>query len=230
MKITINELKSESREKLLRRYGTVMGAFLIIRIITMFSISVCQSLTGAYGIIYLGMIAVLSLLEGVLIYGDRSIYLDIASGRNTSVKNVFSVFRTEADRAIGLRFLQMILLVICVLLVQAAGLLVNANNPQAIVVFYAWSAVVMVGMIYVLLAFSQTTFIMLDNKEIKLLDALKQSANLMEGKKIKLLMVYISFIPMAILTVISMMLGSLYFHPYLNQTLAEFYLEARIGE
>lgn len=229
MKIKISDLKSESREKLLRRYGTVIGAFLLVRAISMFAISISQSLTGAAGLVYFGMIIVLSLLEGVLVYGDKEIYLDIAKGTNTSAKKVFTAFKTNADRAIGCRFFQIVVLAIALVLIEIPAFIIKTNDTKVIILANIWSVVVLAVVVYIFLMFSQTIYILIDNSETRLIDALKQSAKLMEGKKGKLLLVYISFIPMGILTMLSMMIGSIYFHPYLNQTLAEFYMEARLN-
>jgi len=229
MKCRIKDLKSESREKLLCRYGTTIGAFLIIRAISMFAINICQGLTGAGGLVYFGMIFILSLLEGVLIYGEKEIYLDIAKKNQTGVKKIFIAFRNNPDRAIGFRLLTLIVLIIAVIIVEVPFYVLQFNGSLAVVLYFLWMAIIGVAVGYLYLMFSQTLYILIENSDFRLIDALKKSAEMMEGKKLKLFLVYLSFIPLTLVSVLTFLIGSIYLHPYLQQTLAEFYMEAKNG-
>ena len=81
------------------------------------------------------------------------------------------------------------------------------------------------------LMFSQTNFILKDDKEIGVLEAMKQSVAMMKGYKVRLFWLWLSFIGWFILAILTLGFGNLLLAPYFNTTLAHFYedLKAQQG-
>lgn len=73
------------------------------------------------------------------------------------------------------------------------------------------------------LMLSQTSFILKDDKEIGAIDALRKSAEMMQGHKMDLFLLMLSFFGWIILTVCTLGLGLLLLLPYMETTLAHFY-------
>lgn len=73
------------------------------------------------------------------------------------------------------------------------------------------------------LMFSQFTYILKDNKEIGSVDALKLSAQMMNGHKMDLFLLGLSFIGWIILALMTLGIGLLFLEPYMQTTFAHFY-------
>lgn len=82
------------------------------------------------------------------------------------------------------------------------------------------------------LAYSQTGFILKDNPELANNAAIEKSMRMMEGHKMDLFMLYLSFIGWAILSLMTLGIGFLFLMPYCYTSLAHFYedLKAESGE
>lgn len=66
-------------------------------------------------------------------------------------------------------------------------------------------------------------FIVVEENNISPIDALKKSASMIDGYKMKLFWCYVKLIPLAILCALPCGLGLLWFGPYLSFVLAKFY-------
>ena len=76
-----------------------------------------------------------------------------------------------------------------------------------------------------LLTYSQVMYLLQDFSGITVKEACTRSRKLMNGNKLTLLSMYISFIPIYIVGVLSFMVGIYFLHPYAKLTLTEFYLD-----
>ena len=82
------------------------------------------------------------------------------------------------------------------------------------------------------LMYSQIPYILKDNKEMGVIDALRRSREMMAGHKMNLLLLILSFIGWIILVALTLGLGLLLLEPYMQTTLAHYYedLKAENGE
>ena len=71
--------------------------------------------------------------------------------------------------------------------------------------------------------FSQTSFILKDDKEIGAVDALKKSAAMMSGHKAQYFWLLLSFIGWGILCLFTLGIGFLFLMPYMATTMAHYY-------
>ena len=78
----------------------------------------------------------------------------------------------------------------------------------------------------VMLFFNMSTFASADNRELKAIDAIKVSLRLMRCRKLKFVLLELSFILWFLLIAISCGLASFLIIPYFNESLSVFYLSA----
>ena len=70
-------------------------------------------------------------------------------------------------------------------------------------------------------------YILVENPELSLNDALKLSRNMMYGHRWELVKLYLSFIGWIILSIFTLGIGYLWLNPYIFATLAGFYDEVK---
>lgn len=99
----------------------------------------------------------------------------------------------------------------------AVGILVSLITSLGFILF------IIPGVIWGL-QYSQALFIMADNPQLEIMEALKKSKELMNGKKADLLLFYLSFILHFILGIITFGLYFLYFMPYFSCASINYYL------
>ena len=97
---------------------------------------------------------------------------------------------------------------------------------MAIFVFL-WSLLLIIPGIIAGLAYSMTYFVIVDNPSIGAFDALKKSKKIMDGYKMKLFLLLLSFIGWALLCILSLGIGFLWLMPYIQVTLVKFYDEIK---
>ena len=103
--------------------------------------------------------------------------------------------------------------------------LTDALNPEINWAFLILGAIpfILIPIIYVSLSISQTWFVIANYENISGYDALKQSWNLMRGKRLKLFLLQLSFIGWAILSVLTLFIGFIFLAPYVQTSYAKFY-------
>ena len=92
-----------------------------------------------------------------------------------------------------------------------------------------WSLLLIVPGIIAALRYSQTFFILKDNPEMSPQQAIKESMRLMNGYKMKLFTLGLSFIGWALLGCVTLGIGFLWIAPYIETSMAIFY-QKRIEE
>ena len=86
-----------------------------------------------------------------------------------------------------------------------------------------WTLLLIVPGIMKSMAYAMTEYILLDNSEISAEDAIHKSRVMMDGHKMKLFLMYLSFIGWAILCLFTLGLGFLLLVPYIETSVATFY-------
>ena len=77
------------------------------------------------------------------------------------------------------------------------------------------------------LAYDMAEFIMADNPDIDAQDAIHRSRVMMDGHKMKLFLMYLSFIGWGLLCLLTLGLGFLLLVPYIQTSLAVFYQDLK---
>jgi uncharacterized membrane protein len=86
-----------------------------------------------------------------------------------------------------------------------------------------WSCLLIIPGIVKSFSYSMAFFILRDNPDIKVTEAITRSRKMMKGNKGKLFGLYLSFIGWGILCILSLGIGFLWLVPYINLSVANFY-------
>jgi uncharacterized membrane protein len=92
-----------------------------------------------------------------------------------------------------------------------------------LIVFAGFVLLIVPGIIFAL-QYSQAIYIMAENKDVDIFDALRKSRELMHGYKMDLFVFYLSFIPNVLLVLITIGIYGLYFIPYYYTAMVNYYL------
>jgi uncharacterized membrane protein len=160
------------------------------------------------GLIYLAINVITSLeetisffsfliLTGPLTAGLTLVYLKLSRSESSQVQELFDGFK---------RFVDFFVL-----------------NIVSTVFILLWSLLLIVPGIIAAIRYSQAYFLMIDDPNLKPLDAIKQSSRMMDGYKGKYVVLILSFIGWILLSVITLFIGFIFLVPYMTVTFANFY-------
>ena len=225
-----SELKALAKGSLLGKYGTAISALLTIKLITLavaFITSNAVNRGSTYGIlIYYAISLIIELIAAVFTVGQISFYLNIACKRSYKVSDVFSGFQTHPDKAIIIKFLFLVILLVCLLPFIAILIFYYITKNSILLMFLSILGVLGVIInIYFMLHFSQSFYLLLDFPDKSCAELMKLSKEIMKGNKGRLFYLYIGFIPFLLLGLFSCGIGFLFIIPYMNMTMTHFYLD-----
>lgn len=229
----IKDLKSISRGQLIGKYGTCIAATIFISLIE----STCLLITaGAAGntlsSYFIGLLIsiIVDLLLGILSYGENFFFLQVARcNMPLNVSDLFIGFKSNMDKAILLRAPFTILALIPALLTAFIDFGVIAVSEEkylfVLLMIELFTALLLfVARLYIGLTF----YILCDNPNLSVREIFAKSIDLMKNQKGRLILTYLSLIPLFLLCLISIV-GLLWFGVYLRTILANFYIDV-IGE
>ncbi len=97
-----------------------------------------------------------------------------------------------------------------------------------VVIFvFLWTLLLIVPGIIASIAYSMTFYILADDKEIKPMEAIRKSKEMMYGYKWKLFRLSLRFILLSLLCILTLGIGFLWLMPYMYVTLAHFYEDVK---
>lgn len=94
---------------------------------------------------------------------------------------------------------------------------------------FLWSLLFIIPGIIASIRYSMAFFIMLDNPEIGIMDAIRESNKITYGHKMDIFILYLSFIGWALLAILTLGIGYLWLIPYIQTTLANLYDRLKIA-
>lgn len=151
---------------------------------------------GSFGAMQkVGLVSLL--VGGPMALGAAMFSLSISRGKEARLEQVFDGFRFFTNALIT--YLLMILYV------------------------FLWLLLLIIPGIIAALSYSMTFYILADNPTLKPQDVLLQSKQMMDGYKWKLFYLLLLFFLLALLCILTLGIGFLWFIPYLNVTMAKFY-------
>lgn len=229
------ELKASAREHLLGHYGTVIGAEMILVVLSG-SVSLAASLlvdvsTAAGTIIYYAILFFISILMGLFSSGTCYLYLKLICGRPISVGDLFYGFQLAPDKAIAIQawitlitYLASLPQYIMTYKISAVGYHVDKMMP--LLLPYALS-LILSGVVSVALGlyYAQTFYLLHDFPQYTAKELLQKSRRLMVHHKGRLFYLYVSFLPLMLLALFSFGLALLWVGPYMTATQTVFFLD-----
>lgn len=164
--------------------------------------------------------------------GLNYLYLNMARGEEYSFGDLIYFFRHQPDRVVISGLALTVLEIIASLPYNYFWYTAEPGLTMESQMNYLTTMLVVMVLTTVLntlfsLPFSQVYYLQADDEELSGKEALKQSWKLMKGKKMKLFVLQLSFVPMMILSVFTLYLALLWVLPYMEMSLAEFYRNLR---
>lgn len=237
---TSAELKARARQSLTGHYLTLCGAFITFGLLQ-YLISIPTTLMNFRPplgmILYYAATLALNLFFAIFEVGFAYMFLSNACRQPINSGGLFHGFWNNPMRAVQLQLFPALLLLFFQILPQIYVTLFF-NTQQGIkwlvsteagarwllygIIVFALSEI---PTLYIQILYSQIFYISLDFPEMSPRECLRQSRRMMKGNKLRYLYIWLSFLPLTFLGMLSCGIGLLYVLPYREQTFANFYLE-----
>ena len=221
------QLKAIAKEKSLGKYGTLIGANIIIFAIQLIiSGATTISTTGSILliIIYNLITLICNILLGLLVSGKAYLYMNLLYSQTVSTADIFFGLRQQPQKAVIIRsvfvladFFTSIPAELFLIRYQLYG---SQNDLAALVLSVAIGLVVN---IFIYLTYSQAFFILHDFPDRSAKEILATSRRLMKGNKLRLFYLNVTFIPLYIFGCITLFIPLLWVGVYRYATTCAFY-------
>ncbi|EEL85220.1 TPA: DUF975 family protein [Bacillus nitratireducens] len=187
-----------------------------------------------FGIFYCIMIILSNASNGITSYGYTNVLLQISKRDDAKVDHLFEGFRGFKRMMKTMWAMLAILLYtgiwIPMLLLGLFAFFGEEGNTSFAIAFFVLLAISIVGMIVMYFSYAMTYYVMIENPDYSVSQAMKESKNLMKGHKLDLFLLWLSFIGWAILAIFTLGIGFLWLSPYVGTTTAHFYRYIAKGE
>jgi len=212
------DLMTQAREALSGRWGLAMGTFFVYAFITVglsnnyplftrissSSINAINNFTGTVNRFTVHSYSIwLLICSGALLLGVATFSLAIARNEDADLKMLFSGFK-YFDKALGLYFLRMLFVFLWLLLLIIPGIIAA-------------------------ISYSLSFYIMSDNPNIGVKEAIDKSKEMMYGYKWKYFCLCLRFIGWILLGILSLGIGFLWIMPYMTISSAKFYEDVKVN-
>ena len=235
------EIKRIARENLTGNYRVPMMAMVLSYLITSTIQSIFQTRveesqsTGAYIAYFLASVIAM-VLSSVFALGISQIHLNLARGKEVHTGMIFHGFR-QANRYVPaaaiLCGMEMVLSIPLgygtyeFLRYFNASDPFDADNLKAICIFVGGWLVSMILLYLLQLVFGMFFYVVLDYPDMTIGQCMKGAVVGLKGNRGALLGLFLSFLGMGILGLLSFGLGFLWVGPYYEQSVALFYLDSK---
>lgn len=236
-----SELKALARGQLLGHYGTVIWAMMLAEILQLIATDIVTSLldtSTTFGtVVYYAVTILTAILLGLFSVGQAYLFLKLACGQMISISDIFYGFRKQMDKSLIVLTVITVLINLCTApYTYFMGKLMTVNISPSMSFQYAWNfdyflpfciafTLGSVAVILIDLLFSQVFYLLLDFPDYSAKDILLYGIRLMKGNMGRLFYIEVSFIPLFLLGILSLGIGLLWITPYVNATMANFFLD-----
>lgn len=201
MKVSRGELKEKAKRSLHGRYGETTKLLLMY-----FLINIGVGFIFAFLSFNEVSSSVLSeivtlVIAGLLNFGYYSFFLKISRDEEVTYNELFK--RTD-------------LFLPCIAIMVLTGIFT-----------FLWSLLFIIPGIIAAISYSMVYFVALDNPELKAMDVIKKSKEIMNGHKMDYFILELSFIGWSILSVFTFGILMIWLVPYMQVTYANFYNEIK---
>ncbi len=234
MKTSGSELKARARASLTGNYALLIAALLSVSVFTSAANALINIFGGnAQGITAILIEVIVNLLLTVLSSGVFYLYLNVSRGYAIRVDDIFFCFRNHPDKMILISLIfvgiNLAAAVPFVLILGVLFLALGATLAELMIAPFVWVILVICAIAWAVLAitldltFSQVLFLYIDHPEGQVLDFFRESRRVMTGNRLRLFWLFLSFMGLSLLSVLSCGIAFLWVLPYMNVTLAGFY-------
>ncbi len=227
-------IKGRAKEKLFGKYGTAIGAILLAGCITLclelidFSfLKLDAMITFA---INLAISLIISVFMGLITSGRCFLYLEITCNRDARASDIFYGLKANPDKALLIELFISGIAFLSSLPMQIYSFInpIDFNNPDltSSTYFFALSIPSIVITVIVSVIYSMAFYLLHDFPNYSVKELLAYSRRIMKGRFWKYIYMRLSFLPLALLSLLSCGIGLLWVLPYLYATDCEFFLDA----
>lgn len=224
-----------ARESLQGKWGMAILGMMAAPFMNTIGIMAANSLFPGTGFLawLLGeaFLMIISLLSMIVSTGYNYMLLNMARGRSYGSGDLICMFRKGSD---GVLTAGLVMALIDTLVMVPFYYLINMTEPSGgtAEALAAWMQPVMLSMlggtavgVLVKLPFSMTFYLLADDPQKKGIQALKESVGLMKGHILQFLVLQLSFVPMMILSFVTLYIGLLWIMPYMYASMTAFYMD-----
>ncbi len=223
------ELKASARSYLQGRYVQAIPVHLLFLILSGALTSVNLRLSGGRGALFLlaqaGILLVGSVLASLLHFGLSRFYMNFCCAFPYDAGDLFKGFSFRDDRPVKIALLLNLVMVGCEL---PAMILYAVYLSTGIIWFMPLASLALcVGLtVYTVyyLGMSQCFYLLLDFPDKKLDEIISMSRWLMKGRRFRLFYLYVSYIPLYLLALLSCGIGLIWVLPYAETSYVCFHL------
>lgn len=220
------ELKAQARVVMIGRMGKAVGSMilymifvLIISELTSFSLPENKAAALIFSILVNFVVAV---IVGILQIGLKSIYLDMQFGNEAGIFSLFRYYRENQNSAVVISAFFALLDTVCSLPVLAVLIFQETQSvltlPLVLVLLVRTVAQFLVRTL-----FFPVQYLLMDYPEMLPSAIIRTGERLMRGRRMDYIKLSLSFIPMHLLGLMSMGVGTFWVLAYQNCTYAAFY-------
>jgi uncharacterized membrane protein len=196
------ELKRHAKDQLKGKWGLAIGGIFIAGVLIPIVTNLLSRLVRESFILSFIVFLVSIVISAAMGVGVCRFSLNYADeGKEPELADIFSGFQVVL-KAIGLYLLLAIIIIVGMVLLIVPGII----------------------FIYM---FSQAFFILADDNSKPIIECLKESAAMMKGHKFEYFVLTLSFLGWIILGSIPFFIGLLWVIPYMNVTVASYYLKVK---
>lgn len=196
------ELKRHAKDELRGKWGLAIGGFFLATLIPQVVSQVLEIVSDKSLSLLLIVFLATMIITAIMSIGMCKFALNYATnGETPALEDIFSGFKVIL-KALGVYFLVSIIIGIGFILLIVPGIILS-------------------------LMFSQVFYILADDNSKSIIDCLEESAAMMKGYKLNYFVLLLSFLGWIILGMIPLFIGLLWVIPYMNVTMASFYLNVK---
>lgn len=227
------KIKAEGRNALLGHLGVAVGAntvyILIALVLNLIVNAVLPSEGAASVILSLALSVLIGIFAGMFEYGLKSIYMNLQYGQEARFSDLFAGLHENQDKIAVIMLILTLINTICTLPAVIAARVADSGIGGMMVILIL-AGIGAVAEVFFSLVYSQTLYVLLDYPDMKALEALKKSRELMRGRKKRLLYIHLSFIPLWLLSALSLGIAGLWVYAYVQSGDAAFYKKIMEGK
>ena len=224
---TAAELKAIAKERSLDKYGILILANIIIFVLQMaISSIVTISDSGSLVIFTINEIIILivQILLGILVSGKAYLYMNLIYSQTVSTSDIFFGLKQHPNKAVMIQSIFVLADFLASLPASIILFILTPDSPFSLrIVLFVAVAIGIVVNIYVSLTYSQAFYLLHDYPDRSAKELLAYSKSLMQGNRLKLFYLHISFIPLIIFGCLTFFIPLLWISVYRYATLTAFY-------
>ena len=226
---TIRKLFADARGQLIGRFGSIIGATIIVNLITsmVMFVPLVFFIVSRFNIIPLIIFWVAFLFLGILSLGLSRAYLKIArSSEPVSLNDVFTLGGINIDKVLILRLfpLSADVLITILFYVLKKAMFGSIHLIGALYgLIFLKSLILFVFEFFLLFV----EFILLDNPDMSVGEIIKKSSELLKGRRFTYFLMSLCFVPISFIASYACSVGSFWLGPWIGVVTANFYLDAK---